>query len=130
MQRRCTKRSPSNGALKAAENTARYGRNKAQRGYYREMKQALGLGHFEGRTWSGWHHHVTLVSAAHAFCTLQRLTQDPKRRSAGLSLYQVVRDLQTLLATWTGACRSSFLGTPTASTVWRALTRDQHVVIS
>jgi hypothetical protein len=35
-----------------------------------------GLDHYEGRTWQGWHHHVTLVSAAHAFCTLQRL--DPK----------------------------------------------------
>lgn len=45
---------------------------------YREMKQVLGLAHFEGRTWNGWHHHVTLVSAAHAFCTLQRLSQAPK----------------------------------------------------
>ncbi|MFJ9646528.1 IS701 family transposase [Streptomyces sp. NPDC101206] len=45
---------------------------------YREMKQALGLAHFEGRTWRGWHHHVTLVSAAHAFCTLQRLARAPK----------------------------------------------------
>ncbi|MER6714724.1 IS701 family transposase [Streptomyces sp. NPDC000877] len=45
---------------------------------YREMKQALGLAHFEGRTFNGWHHHVTLVSAAHAFCTLQRLAHDPK----------------------------------------------------
>ncbi|WP_413754930.1 IS701 family transposase [Streptomyces sp. MMBL 11-3] len=45
---------------------------------YREMKQALGLAHLEGRTWNGWHHHVTLVSAAHAFCTLQRLARDPK----------------------------------------------------
>lgn len=45
---------------------------------YREMKQALGLAHFEGRTWGGWHHHVTLVSVAHAFCTLQRLAQSPK----------------------------------------------------
>lgn len=45
---------------------------------YREMKQALGLAHFEGRTWKGWHHHVTLVSVAQAFCTLQRLAQAPK----------------------------------------------------
>ncbi|MFF0630853.1 IS701 family transposase [Streptomyces sp. NPDC004296] len=45
---------------------------------YREMKQALGLAHFEGRTWTGWHHHVTLVSVAHAFCTLQRLAKSPK----------------------------------------------------
>ncbi|MFD8998148.1 hypothetical protein [Streptomyces abikoensis] len=31
-----------------------------------------------GRTWQGWHHHATLVSAAHAFCTLQRLARAPK----------------------------------------------------
>jgi SRSO17 transposase len=43
---------------------------------YRELKDALGLDHFEGRSFEGWHHHVTLVSAAHAFLTLQRL--DPK----------------------------------------------------
>jgi SRSO17 transposase len=46
---------------------------------YREVKTGLGLDHYEGRTWQGWHHHVTLVSAAHAFCTLQRL--DPKTRA-------------------------------------------------
>ncbi|MFJ3218201.1 transposase, partial [Kitasatospora sp. NPDC086801] len=45
---------------------------------YREMKQALGLAHFEGRTFNGWHHHVTLVSLAHAFCTLRRLATAPK----------------------------------------------------
>jgi SRSO17 transposase len=43
---------------------------------YRELKDALGLDHFEGRSWAGWHHHVTLVSVAHAFVTGQRL--DPK----------------------------------------------------
>ncbi|TDC41957.1 IS701 family transposase [Micromonospora sp. KC207] len=43
---------------------------------YRELKTGLGLDHYEGRTWQGWHHHVTLVAAAHAYCTLQRL--DPK----------------------------------------------------
>jgi SRSO17 transposase len=43
---------------------------------YREIKTGLGLDHYEGRTWQGWHHHVTLVCAAHAFLTLQRL--DPK----------------------------------------------------
>lgn len=43
---------------------------------YREMKDALGLDHFEGRSFRGWHHHVTLVSLAHGFLTLQRL--DPK----------------------------------------------------
>ncbi len=42
----------------------------------RELKDALGLDHFEGRSWQGWQHHVTLVSVAHAFVTLERL--DPK----------------------------------------------------
>ncbi|MGW6732250.1 IS701 family transposase [Streptomyces sp. NPDC055013] len=43
---------------------------------HRELKHGLGLDHFEGRTWRGWHHHVTLVTAAQAFLTLRRL--DPK----------------------------------------------------
>jgi SRSO17 transposase len=47
---------------------------------YRELKDALGLDHFEGRSWQGWHHHVTLVSVAHAFVTLERL--DPKVRAS------------------------------------------------
>src|SRR5215831_3066420 len=34
---------------------------------YRELKQELGLDHFEGRHWLGWHHHVTLVTLAYAF---------------------------------------------------------------
>ncbi|MFJ9523780.1 IS701 family transposase [Kitasatospora sp. NPDC101801] len=40
---------------------------------YREMEQALGLGDYEGRTYAGFHHHVTLVSAAHLFCLEQHL---------------------------------------------------------
>jgi SRSO17 transposase len=46
----------------------------------RELKDALGLDHFEGRSSKGWHHHVTLVSVAHAFVTLERL--DPKARAS------------------------------------------------
>ena len=44
---------------------------------YRELKTGLGLDHFEGRSWLGWHHHVTLVTAAHLFLTILRLA-DPK----------------------------------------------------
>jgi len=40
---------------------------------YRELKDGLGLDHFEGRSYRGWHHHVTLVSLAHGFVTLERL---------------------------------------------------------
>ena len=39
---------------------------------YRELKTALGLDHFEGRTFAGWHRHVTLVTAAQLFVTLLR----------------------------------------------------------
>ncbi|WP_329485087.1 IS701 family transposase [Kitasatospora sp. NBC_01246] len=39
---------------------------------YRELKTRLGLDHFEGRSYIGWHRHVTLVSAAHLFLTEQR----------------------------------------------------------
>jgi SRSO17 transposase len=48
---------------------------------YRELKDALGLDHFEGRSYRGWHHHTTLVSTAHAFLTLER-TRRPQVRAA------------------------------------------------
>ncbi len=40
---------------------------------YREMKDHLGLDHFEGRGWVGWHHHVTMVMLALAFVLSERL---------------------------------------------------------
>jgi SRSO17 transposase len=43
---------------------------------YRELKAGLGLDHFEGRSFTGWHRHVTLTVLAQAFCTMLRL--DPK----------------------------------------------------
>jgi len=49
---------------------------------YRELKGALGLDHFEGRGWVGWHHHVTLVSVAHGFLTLERQRRPKPAASA------------------------------------------------
>jgi len=40
---------------------------------YEEMKGEVGLDHFEGRSWQGWHHHVTLVTLAYAFLMLERM---------------------------------------------------------
>jgi len=40
---------------------------------YQQLKEELGLDHYEGRSWSGWHHHVTLVMLAHSFLTLETL---------------------------------------------------------
>ena len=39
---------------------------------YRELKTGLGLAHFEGRSFTGWHRHVTLATLAQAFCTSLR----------------------------------------------------------
>lgn len=44
---------------------------------YQEMKGEVGLDHYEGRTWRGWHHHTALVAMAHAFLTLQRVLSPP-----------------------------------------------------
>ncbi|GAB1644190.1 IS701 family transposase [Krasilnikovia sp. MM14-A1259] len=44
---------------------------------YRELKTGLGLDHFEGRSWIGWHRHVTLATTAQLFLTQLRQT-DPK----------------------------------------------------
>jgi SRSO17 transposase len=49
---------------------------------YRELKDALGLDHFVGRTYPGWNHHVTLVAVAHAFLTLERRRRPPARAAA------------------------------------------------
>ena len=49
---------------------------------YRELKGALGLDHFEGRSFPGWHHHVTLVAVAHGFLTLERLRRPKPAASA------------------------------------------------
>ena len=40
---------------------------------YEEMKGEVGLDHFEGRSWQGWHHHVTLVTLAYVFLTLEKM---------------------------------------------------------
>jgi len=39
---------------------------------YEELKQELGLGHFEGRNWRGFHHHATLCIAAYGFLVAER----------------------------------------------------------
>ena len=43
---------------------------------YRQLKGELGLDHYEGRSYAGFHHHTALVTCAHAFLSLERF--DPK----------------------------------------------------
>jgi SRSO17 transposase len=58
---------------------------------YEELKQELGLGHFEGRGWRGFHHHATLCIAAYGFLVVERSRFSPSARSGqlGISLPQI-----------------------------------------
>ena len=52
---------------------------------YEELKQEVGLGHFEGRGWRGFHHHAALCIAAYGFLISERETIPPSgTRSAAL----------------------------------------------
>ncbi len=48
---------------------------------YKQLKGELGLDHYEGRSYLGFHHHCTLVTAAHGFLTLERA--DPNHQRPG-----------------------------------------------
>jgi SRSO17 transposase len=53
---------------------------------YEELKQELGLGHFEGRGWRGFHHHATLCLAAYGFLVAERNRFSPSARAGNLRL--------------------------------------------
>jgi SRSO17 transposase len=63
---------------------------------YQELKQELGLGHFEGRGWRGFHHHATLCIAAYGFLVAERSRFSPSARAGKLELRapQVPPDFQ------------------------------------
>jgi SRSO17 transposase len=44
---------------------------------YQDLKQELGLGHYEGRGWRGFHHHATLCIAAYGFLIIERAAFPP-----------------------------------------------------
>ncbi|MGH8623288.1 MAG: IS701 family transposase [Burkholderiales bacterium] len=56
---------------------------------YQELKQELGLGHFEGRGWRGFHHHATLCIAAYGFLISERETIPPSAPRAAAWLPQL-----------------------------------------
>jgi SRSO17 transposase len=46
---------------------------------YRQLKGELGLDHYEGRSYRGFHHHCALVTCAHGFLTLERMCPKARR---------------------------------------------------
>ena len=53
---------------------------------YEELKQELGLGHYEGRGWRGFHHHATLCIAAYGFLVAERSPFFPSARAGHVGL--------------------------------------------
>jgi SRSO17 transposase len=53
---------------------------------YEELKQELGLNHYEGRGWRGFHHHATLCIAAYGFLVAERSRFSPSARVGNLGL--------------------------------------------
>jgi SRSO17 transposase len=49
---------------------------------YQELKQEIGLGHYEGRGWRGFHHHASLSVAAYGFLVAERCLFPPQARFA------------------------------------------------
>jgi SRSO17 transposase len=53
---------------------------------YQELKQELGLGHYEGRGWRGFHHHAALCIAPYGFLVAERSRFSPSARAGQLEL--------------------------------------------
>ena len=69
---------PPRTALKALVHTAK-ARWLIERDY-QELKQEIGLGHYEGRGWRGFHHHASLCIAAYGFLVAERCLFPPQQR--------------------------------------------------
>ena len=76
----CPRTSPSTALVDLAKLRWRIERD------YQELKQELGLGHYEGRGWRGFHHHATLCIAAYGFLISERETIPPSGPRAAAKL--------------------------------------------
>jgi len=85
---------PDNIAFNRLVDTAKL-RWRIERDYH-DLKQEVGLGHYEGRGWRGFHHHATLCIAAYGFLVSERETIPPSapRRQALLPQLALPQDYQ------------------------------------
>jgi SRSO17 transposase len=75
---------PANNSLKSLVKMAKH-RWIVERDY-EELKQELGLGHYEGRGWRGFHHHAVLCIAAYGFLVNERNRFSPSARAGHVRL--------------------------------------------
>jgi SRSO17 transposase len=71
---------------------------------YQELKTELGLDHFEGRTFPGWHHHVVLTAIAYNFLQAER-----QRRRTALTFPEVRAVVQEIFTAYLFAQRPQYL---------------------
>jgi len=64
---------------------------------YRELKDELGIDHFEGRSYRGWTHHTVLTAIAFTFLQLERMRSDDEPRPTLPHVRFWVREIMALL---------------------------------
>ena len=69
--------------------------------YFQRGKTDLGLDHFEGRSWRGFHHHLVLAVLAYLFVTVVYLRA---KKTSGVTWEQTLRRMRPWLLRWIGFC--------------------------
>lgn len=87
---------------------------------YLELKQELGLGHYEGRGWRGFHHHAALCIAAYGFLVAERAAIPP----SGPAIGRVVQ-MPALPQDYRPRGAATAAGTPRAALHRNAATKDR-----
>ena len=60
--------------------------------FHRDIKQHLGVDEFQGRSWDGFHRHITVVMLAHAFIATHRLETEQNLPSFKYVIQRIVRE--------------------------------------
>jgi SRSO17 transposase len=63
--------------------------------FFEDAKGKLGMAHYEARSWTSWHHHMSLVALAHLY--VMQVRRDLKRKTSDLTLDMAMRLLQAAL---------------------------------
>ena len=64
--------------------------------FFEDAKGKLGIAHYEARSWTSWHHHMSLVALAHLY--VMQVRRDLKRKTPGFTLDMAMRLLQAVCA--------------------------------